>query len=66
MKIEIIDSKLIFTPVTIDEEREIYAIAAAWSAYQAVISPVSGEPLRCTEDDTSESNSPRQDQDSEA
>lgn len=46
MKLEIIDSKLVLTPVTRVEEKEIYAIAAAWSAYQAVRFPDGGEQMK--------------------
>lgn len=65
MLIEIIDTKLVVTPVTLDEVTEIYALAAAWTAYQTVINPISGEPLRCNEGDTSESEKPRRTQDHE-
>ena len=43
----------------------IYAIAAAWTAFDAVICPVSGEPLRCNEDGTAESELPQRGQDHE-
>lgn len=46
MEIEIIDTKLIITPVTADEVKHIYALAAAWTAYDSVMNPISGEPLR--------------------
>ena len=62
MKVEIIDSKLVVTPVTCDEETEIYALAAAWAAYQSVRFPINGEPLRCTVDDKHESDSIHQHQ----
>lgn len=62
MKVEIIDSKLVITPVTLGEEKKIFALAAAWIAYQSVVDPVTGEPLRCTADDKRESNSLRQHQ----
>lgn len=60
MNIEIIDRKLIITPDTLDELTKIYALAAAYTAYNSVIYPVSGEPLRCTEACTSESEKPPQ------
>ena len=63
MEIELIDRKLIVTPDTLEELTEIYGLLAAFTAYRAVVSPVSGEPLRCTEDGTGESGLPRQPQD---
>lgn len=62
---EIIDRKLIITPSTLDEVTEIYALATAWTAFMSVISPISGEPLRCNEEDISESDSPHRPQGSE-
>lgn len=58
MDVEIIDKRLVVTPTTHDDVRLIYAIAAAWTAFDAVICPVSGEPLRCNEDGTAESELP--------
>lgn len=54
MDVEIIDKRLVVTPTTHDDVRLIYAIAAAWTAFDAVICPVSGEPLRCNEDGTAD------------
>lgn len=65
MDVEIIDKRLVVTPTTHDDVRLIYAIAAAWTAFDAVICPVSGEPLRCNEDGTAESELPQRGQDHE-
>lgn len=65
MDVEIIDKRLVVTPTTHDDVRLIYAIAAAWTAFDAVICPVSGEPLRCNKDDTAESELPQRGQDHE-
>lgn len=55
MDVEIIDKRLVVTPTTHDDVRLIYAIAATWTAFDAVICPVSGEPIRCNEDGAAES-----------
>lgn len=65
MDVEIIDKRLVVTPTTHDDVRLIYAIAAAWTAFDAVICPVSGEPLRCNEDGTAETELPQRGQDYE-
>lgn len=55
MEVEIIDRKLVITPLTLDELQELYALAAAWTAFMSVMRPISGEPLRCNEEDIAES-----------
>lgn len=60
MNVEVKEGRLIVTPDTLDEERKLFALAAAYKAYEAVMFPICGEPLRCNEDDKTESNSPRQ------
>ena len=41
MNVEIIDKRLVVTPTTHDDVRLIYAIAAAWTAFDAVINSLS-------------------------
>ena len=50
MDVEIKEGRLIVTPDTLDEERKLFALAAAYKAYEAVMLPIRGEPLRYTED----------------
>ena len=51
MKVEIENGRLIVTPITRDEEKLVFAMAAAFAAFEAVVSPVTGEAVRCNEDD---------------
>lgn len=51
MKVEIDNGRLIVTPITRDEEKLVFAMAAAFAAFEAVVSPVTGEAVRCNEDD---------------
>lgn len=50
MNVEVKEGRLIVTPYTPDEERKLFALAAAYKAYEAVMIPISGEPLRYNED----------------
>ena len=65
MKVEIENGRLIVTPITRDEEKLVFAMAAAFAAFEAVASPVTGEVVRCNEDDSEQSSSSRRDQDRE-
>ena len=51
MKGESDNGRLIVTPITRDEEKLVFAMAAAFAAFEAVVSPVTGEAVRCNEDD---------------
>lgn len=64
MDVEIKEGRLIVTPATLEEERKLFALAAAYKAYEAVMLPISGEPLRYNVGDSSESNLLQQNQDS--
>ena len=50
MKVEIEDGRLIVTPITEEDSRIIYALAAAYAAFDAVCYPIMGEAVRCTDD----------------
>ena len=65
MKVELIDGKLVLSPTTADEGRVIFALAAAWTAFESVLYPVIGEPLRYREGCKTESNSSQLDPDYE-
>ncbi len=43
MKVEVIDGKLVLSPTTADEGRVIFALAAAWSAFESVPLPDYGQ-----------------------
>ena len=60
MNVEVKEGRLIVTPDKLDEERKLFALAAAYKAYEAVMLPICGEPLHYNEGDNTESNSPRQ------
>lgn len=49
MKVDIEDGRLIVTPITEEDARIIYALAAAYAAFDAVCYPIMGEAVRCTE-----------------
>lgn len=65
MKVEIDNGRLIVTPITRDEEKLVFAMAAAFAAFEAVVSPVTGEAVRCNEDDSTQSDSSHRRQDRE-
>lgn len=50
MKVEIENGRLIVTPITREEEKLIFAMAAAFAAFEAVVSPVTGEAIRCNDE----------------
>lgn len=56
MKVEIEDGRLIVTPITEEDARIIYALAAAYAAFDAVCYPIMGEAVRCTEVDSAQSS----------
>lgn len=56
MKVEIEDGRLIVTPITEDDSRIIYALAAAYTAFDAVRYPIMGEAVRYTADDSAQLN----------
>ncbi|WP_410098399.1 hypothetical protein [Sutterella wadsworthensis] len=56
MKVEIEDGRLIVTPITEEDSRIIYALAAAYAAFDAVCYPIMGEAVRCTEGDSAQSS----------
>lgn len=49
MKVEVIDGKLVVSPTTADESRVIFALAAAWSAFESVLYPIMGKAVRYKE-----------------
>ena len=55
MKVEIEDGRLIVTPITEEDSRIIYALAA-YAAFDAVCYPIMGEAVRCTEGDSAQSS----------
>lgn len=56
MKVDIEDGRLIVTPITEEDSRIIYALAAAYAAFDAVCYPIMGEAVRCTEGDSAQSS----------
>lgn len=50
MKVEIENGRLIVTPITRDEEKLVFAMAAAFAAFEAVASPVTGEAVPCNDE----------------
>lgn len=46
MKVEVIDGKLVLSPTTADEGRVIFALVAAWSAFESVLYPIMGKAVR--------------------
>ena len=50
MKVEIEDGRLIVTPITEEYSRIIYALTAAYAAFDAVCYTIMGEAVRCTDD----------------
>ena len=56
MKVDIEDGRLIVTPITEEDARIIYALAAAYAAFDAVCYPIMGEAVRCTEGDSAQSS----------
>lgn len=50
MKVEIDNGRLIVTPITRDEEKLVFAMAAAFAAFEAVASPVTGEAVPCNDE----------------
>lgn len=65
MKVEIDNGRLIVTPITRDEEKLVFAMAAAFAAFEAVAYPITGEAVRCNEDDSTQSDSSHRRQDRE-
>lgn len=65
MKVEIENGRLIVTPITREEERIVFAMAAAFAAFEAVAYPITGEAVRCNEDDSTQSDSSHRRQDRE-
>lgn len=55
MKVEIKEGALIMTPVTEKEERLIFALAAAYQAFNSVLYPVTAQAVRYTEDSSTQS-----------
>lgn len=55
MKVEIKDSRLIVTPITLEEERIVFAMAAAFTAFESVVFPITGQAVRCNEGDSVQS-----------
>ena len=51
MKVEIKEGSLVVTPITKDEERLIFALAAAYQAFESVLYPITAQAVRCTEGD---------------
>lgn len=58
MKVEIQDGRLIVTPITVEEERIIFAMAAAYAAFESVRFPVTEQVSRCSRDGNTQSDSP--------
>lgn len=54
MKVEILGSALVITPTTTDEERLIFALAAAYKAFDSVAFPVTAQAVRYNKDDKSQ------------
>lgn len=46
MKVEVIDGKLVLSPTNADEGRVIFALVAAWSAFESVLYPIMGKAVR--------------------
>lgn len=62
MKVEVIDGKLVLSPTTADEGRVIFALAAAWSAFESVLYPIMGKAVRYKAGRTPESDSSQHNQ----
>lgn len=65
MKVEINDGRLIVTPITREEERIVFAMAAAFTAFEAVAYPITEQVARYNEDDSTQSDSSHRRQDRE-
>lgn len=59
MIVEITKGQMTVKASVKSEERLLFAMAAAWQAFDAVMSPVIGEAVRYTEDCKTESSSSR-------
>ncbi len=68
MKVEIKDNSLVITPITTEEERLIFALAAAYQAFDSVAFPVTAQAVHCIEDDKIQSalSQPHQEKESKS
>nr|DAH90119.1 MAG TPA: hypothetical protein [Caudoviricetes sp.] len=51
MEVKIVDGRLIVTPITVDEEKQVAALEAAFKAFSAVMWPISEPEERASESD---------------